>query len=47
MVTYEITATVRADLCDAYEAYMREEHIPRPQVHRRLVLPSNAGRPIM
>ena len=28
MVTYEITATVRADLCDAYEKYMTERHIP-------------------
>lgn len=28
MVTYEITATVRADLTDAYERYMRERHIP-------------------
>jgi hypothetical protein len=28
MVTYEITATVRADLCEAYERYMRERHIP-------------------
>jgi hypothetical protein len=28
MVTYEITATVRADLCDAYERYMTERHIP-------------------
>lgn len=28
MVTYEITATVRADLCDAYEKYMAERHIP-------------------
>lgn len=28
MVTYEITATVRSDLCDEYERYMRERHIP-------------------
>ena len=28
MVTYEITAVVRADLCDKYEEYMRERHIP-------------------
>ena len=28
MVTYEITATVRADLCEAYERYMCERHIP-------------------
>src|SRR6267142_131693 len=28
MVTYEITATVRADLVDAYERFMRERHIP-------------------
>jgi len=28
MVTYEITTTVRADLCEAYEQYMREKHIP-------------------
>jgi hypothetical protein len=28
MITYEITATVRADLCDAYERYMRDRHIP-------------------
>jgi hypothetical protein len=28
MVTYEITARVRADLCDAYERYMTERHIP-------------------
>jgi len=28
MVTYEITATVRAELCAAYERYMRERHIP-------------------
>jgi len=27
-VTYEVTAMVREDLCDSYEAYMREEHIP-------------------
>ncbi len=28
MVTYEITAVVRRDLCAAYEQYMRERHIP-------------------
>lgn len=28
MVTYEITATVRADLCAAYERYMQSRHIP-------------------
>ena len=28
MVTYEITAAVRADLVDAYERFMRERHIP-------------------
>lgn len=28
MLTYEITAIVRPDLCDAYERYMRERHIP-------------------
>ena len=28
MVTYEITAEVRADLCQAYERFMRERHIP-------------------
>jgi len=28
MVTYEITATVRPDLCEAYEQYMRARHIP-------------------
>lgn len=27
-VTYEITATVRAELCDDYERYMRGRHIP-------------------
>lgn len=27
-VTYEITASVRDDLTDAYERYMRERHIP-------------------
>jgi hypothetical protein len=27
MVTYEITATVRADLRDAYERYMRQRHM--------------------
>ena len=28
MVTYEITASVRADLIPAYERYMRDRHIP-------------------
>jgi hypothetical protein len=28
MIIYEITATVRADLIEAYEKYMRENHIP-------------------
>lgn len=28
MVTYEVTASVRADLVPAYEAYMRQRHIP-------------------
>ena len=28
MITYEITAVVRADLVDEYERYMRETHIP-------------------
>src|SRR5687767_11241424 len=28
MVTYEITATVRPDLRDAYETFMRGRHIP-------------------
>ena len=28
MVTYEITAIVRSDLCARYEQYMRAEHIP-------------------
>lgn len=28
MVTYEITATVRADLCDQYERFMCVTHIP-------------------
>ncbi|MER3444465.1 MAG: hypothetical protein C4333_10245 [Meiothermus sp.] len=28
MITYEVTATVRPDLCEAYERYMRERHIP-------------------
>jgi len=28
MVTYEVTSTVRADLCEAYERYMRERHVP-------------------
>jgi len=28
MVTYEVTATVREDLCAAYERYMRERHVP-------------------
>src|SRR5687768_16887824 len=27
-VTYEITATARAELCDDYERFMREIHIP-------------------
>ena len=27
-VTYEITAMVRADLCDSYVSYMRTRHIP-------------------
>lgn len=27
MLTYEVTATVRPDLCDAYERYMRDRHI--------------------
>ena len=27
-IIYEITATVRTDLWTAYEAYMRERHIP-------------------
>jgi hypothetical protein len=27
-VTYEVTAIVREDLCDAYETYMRTQHIP-------------------
>ena len=27
-VTYEITASVRPDLCGAYEDYMRDRHIP-------------------
>jgi len=27
-VTYEITATVRSDLIDRYEPFMRERHIP-------------------
>ena len=29
MVTYEITAAVRADLCGDYERYMRNLHIPQ------------------
>lgn len=28
MVTYEITATVRDELCGEYERFMRETHIP-------------------
>lgn len=28
MLTYEITALVRADLCGAYERYMTDRHIP-------------------
>jgi hypothetical protein len=28
VVTYEITAAVRADLCGEYERYMSELHIP-------------------
>jgi Domain of unknown function (DUF4286) len=28
MVIYEITATVRANLIEKYEKYMRERHIP-------------------
>ena len=28
MIIYEITATVRADLIEKYEEYMRETHIP-------------------
>ena len=28
MVTYEVTSTVREDLCAAYELFMRERHIP-------------------
>lgn len=28
MLTYEITAVVRADLIDEYERFMRERHIP-------------------
>lgn len=28
MIIYEITATVRADLIEQYEKYMRETHIP-------------------
>lgn len=28
MIIYEITATVRADLIESYEKYMRERHIP-------------------
>ena len=27
-ITYEITASVRDDLIDAYETYMRDRHIP-------------------
>ena len=28
MIIYEITATVRADLIEEYEKYMRKRHIP-------------------
>ena len=28
MIIYEITATVRANLVERYEKYMREKHIP-------------------
>lgn len=28
MIIYEITATVRADLIEKYEIYMRDRHIP-------------------
>ena len=28
MIIYEVTATVRGDLTEAYEKYMREIHIP-------------------
>lgn len=28
MICYEVTATIRAELASAYEAYLREEHIP-------------------
>lgn len=28
MIIYEITATVRADLVESYEKYMRSQHIP-------------------
>ena len=28
MIIYEITATVRADLIEAYKKYMLEQHIP-------------------
>ena len=28
MIIYEITAKVRPDLCEKYEVYMRETHIP-------------------
>ncbi len=28
MIIYEITASVRADLIESYEKYMREQHIP-------------------
>jgi hypothetical protein len=28
MITYEVTATVRPDLCERYERFMRERHIP-------------------
>lgn len=28
MIIYEVTATVRADLAEKYEKYLRERHIP-------------------
>lgn len=28
MITYEVTATVRADLADRFAQFMRDEHIP-------------------
>ena len=27
-IVYEVTADVRDDLCDSYERYMKDEHIP-------------------